>query len=140
MLYEVITTWSETLTSLAQDDATGNITYTDENGVAATAEIISTDAGNLITAGADGGTYLDVTSLPSETITTLTDNGDGTFTYNSENGTITTFDAKGTLVNNGDGTFTFTDAGGNITSFDAKGTLVDNGNGSFTFTDRNNFV
>ncbi len=130
-----VVTWSETLTSLAQDDVTGNITYTDENGVATTAEIISSDAGNLISAGADGGTYLDASSLPSETITTLTDNGNGTFTYTSENGTITNFDAKGTLMDNGDGTFTFTDAGGNITTFDAKGTLVDNGDGTFTFTD-----
>ncbi len=101
-----VVTWSETLTSLEQDNVTGNITYTDENGVATTAEILSTDVGNLLTVGSDGGTYLDLATIPvTETTTTLVDNGDGTFTYTNEDGIAVTIDSKGTLVDNGDGTF-----------------------------------
>ncbi len=134
-----VVTWSETLTSLAQD-CSGNITYTDENGVATTAEILSTDAGNLLTVGSDGGTYLDLATIPvTETTTTLVDNGDGTFTYTNEDGIAVTIDSKGTLVDNGDGTFTFTDAAGTVVTWSETLTSLaqDNLTGNITYTDEN---
>ncbi|WP_136468953.1 hypothetical protein [Flagellimonas onchidii] len=55
-------------------------------------DLISNNANNDISAGTDGGLYLNVASVSiSETVTTLTDNLDGTYTYASENGTPTRF-------------------------------------------------
>jgi len=51
----------------------------------------------------------------NEVITTLIDNGDGTFTHTNEAATITTFDANGSIVDNEDGTFTYINAGGTET-------------------------
>src|SRR5690606_34970733 len=48
---------NETVTTLDQDNTTGVITYTDEEGGASTANVVSTDAGNEITVGADGGAF-----------------------------------------------------------------------------------
>lgn len=59
--------------------------------------LISADVGNDIILGSDDGIYLNVPAAPGETITTLVDNGDNTFTYTSEDATITTFDAAHTL-------------------------------------------
>ncbi|RLA16586.1 MAG: hypothetical protein DRQ56_10370, partial [Gammaproteobacteria bacterium] len=76
------------------------------------------------------------------TVTTLSDNGDGTFTYTSEDGTITTFNAKGTLIDNADGTYTFTDAAGNVTTIDATEviTSTDAGNLLTTGLDGGSFI
>uniref|UniRef100_UPI000B272403 hypothetical protein n=1 Tax=Aquimarina longa TaxID=1080221 RepID=UPI000B272403 len=57
---------NETVTSLEQDNtptttdptATGEITYTDENGSTSTAQVVSADANNNISVGADGGAFL----------------------------------------------------------------------------------
>ncbi|MEP2315682.1 hypothetical protein, partial [Eudoraea sp.] len=70
-------------------------------------------------------------------ITTLVDNGDGSFTYTSEDGTITTFtETLSGLVDNGNGTFTYTNEDGIATTFDAKiATVVDNLDGTYTITD-----
>jgi hypothetical protein len=73
------------------------------------------------------------------TVTTLIKT-DGTFTYTSEDGTITTFDADGDLLDNTDGTFTYTNAAGLAVTCDAKGTMVDNSNGTYTFTDAGNTI
>jgi hypothetical protein len=55
----------------------------------------------------------------NNTVTTLVDNGDGSFTYTSEDGTVTTFtETLSTLVDNGDSTFTYTNENATITSFD----------------------
>lgn len=56
----------ETVTTLEQDDtstatdpaATGEITYTDEDGNTSTAQVVSADADNTIEVGTDGGAYL----------------------------------------------------------------------------------
>ena len=107
----------ETLTSIALNADDTNIDYTDEDGVV---------------------TQLDLSAIVAnlETITTLVDNGDGTFTYTSEDNTVTTFDADGDLVDNADGTFTYTNAAGVPVSFDARiATVVDNMDGTFTITD-----
>ncbi|MFD2590846.1 hypothetical protein ACFSTE_08380, partial [Aquimarina hainanensis] len=49
----------ETLTSMTQNDAsaTGEITYTDEDGSTSTAQVVSADANNQVTSGADGGAF-----------------------------------------------------------------------------------
>ncbi len=55
----------ETVTSLEQDDtpstadptATGEITYTDEDGTTSTAQVVSADPDNNITVGTDGGAF-----------------------------------------------------------------------------------
>ncbi|AWH74361.1 hypothetical protein DCS32_09375 [Dokdonia sp. Dokd-P16] len=56
----------ETVTTFEQDDtttavnpaATGEITYTDEDGVSFTAQVVSDDANNQIQVGTNGGAYL----------------------------------------------------------------------------------
>jgi hypothetical protein len=48
---------SETTTNLNQDNNTGIITYTNENGINQTANTVSSDAGNSISIGTDGGAY-----------------------------------------------------------------------------------
>lgn len=57
-----------------------------------------------------------------ETITTLVDNGDGTFTYNNEAGAAVTVtkDTITTFVDNGDGTYTYTNENGVITNVDTS--------------------
>ena len=85
----------------------------------------------------DGSTQIADLSNISGTLTTLVDNGDGSFTYTDEDGTATTYnETNSTLVDNGDGSFTYTDEDGTATTYnETNSTLVDNGNGSFTYTD-----
>lgn len=63
---------SETATTLSQDLATGTITYTNEAGTPATSEVVSTNSGNIITVGTDGGALLTPTTLTAATTNTLT--------------------------------------------------------------------
>ncbi|MFL1896995.1 beta strand repeat-containing protein, partial [Aquimarina sp. 2-A2] len=50
---------NETVTTLTQNDVspTGEITYTNEAGTATTAQVVSANAGNQVTAGTDGGAF-----------------------------------------------------------------------------------
>ncbi|UGU16846.1 hypothetical protein LS482_02995 [Sinomicrobium kalidii] len=83
----------------------------------------------------------------NETLTILTDNGNGTVTYTDEEGVETVIDLSAivdsyetltSLVDNGNGTITYTDEEGNTTDFDANTTsYVANGDGSYTFTNAN---
>ncbi|WP_055442981.1 beta strand repeat-containing protein [Lacinutrix himadriensis] len=97
----------ETLTSIALNPDNTNIDYTDEDGVA---------------------TQINLSALVNnlETVTTITDNTNGTFTYVDENGSATVIsitdndnDATNeitTVTDNGNGTTTITDVnGGNVT-------------------------
>ncbi|MCO5726084.1 hypothetical protein NG653_14610, partial [Robiginitalea sp. 2V75] len=141
----------------------GAVAVTDGGGTLS-APLISGDANNNITVGSDGALYLNVASVSiAETVTNLTDNGDGSFTYVNENGVPQTV-SKADLTDNGNGTYTFTnndgsdvtintngiaisntvagnriatitDAGGTVTDIDETiTTLVDNADGSFTYT------
>ena len=66
---------NETTTSLAQNDTTGVITFTDEDGGTQTADVTSTAAGNLLTTGADGGSFIDQAAIATnETTTSLAQN------------------------------------------------------------------
>lgn len=84
-----VTTVKETVTSVT-DNLDGTFTYSDEDGINTvissgfTSSFSNTQLGNLIARHNNGnGVLTDI----NETITTLIDNGDSTFTYTSENGT-----------------------------------------------------
>ncbi len=85
---------NETVTSLSYDDTNTRIQYTDESGTTQNVDLsgLLSDArdlndGNLIAQHVDGdGNVTDI----EETVTTFVDNGDGTYTYTSEDGTTTT--------------------------------------------------
>lgn len=75
----------------------------------------------------------------NETITSLVQNTDGTFTYTNEEGTETILPLKErSLTDNGDGTFTYTVIGENPIVFngapETTSTLENNFNGSYTYT------
>ncbi|MEP1400382.1 beta strand repeat-containing protein [Nonlabens ulvanivorans] len=151
----------ETITTLV-DNTDGTFTYTNEAGTPVTintnaAETLTTlvlnaDDTNLDYTDEDGvTTQLDFTSLVQnlETITTLVDNTDGTFTYTNEAGTPVTIDTNAaetltTLVLNADDTnLDYTDEDGVTTQLDFTAlvqnletitTLVDNTDGTFTYT------
>ena len=53
----VATDIKETITNLAQNTTTGVITYTKEDATTATANVVSTNANNIISVGTDGGAY-----------------------------------------------------------------------------------
>ncbi|WP_405383414.1 beta strand repeat-containing protein [Maribacter sp. LLG6340-A2] len=101
----------------------GTLEITDGGGTESV-NLISTNADNDITFGTDGALYLNVASVTiSETITTLADNGDGSFTYTNENGAPVSFQAS-TITDNGDGTSTIGLADGGTITVDNDG--VDN--------------
>ncbi|WP_445385593.1 beta strand repeat-containing protein [Robiginitalea sp. IMCC44478] len=109
-----------------------------DNGGSLQENLISIDPNNNLIAGTDGRLYLNVDAAASgETITTLTDNTDGTFTYVNENGVPVSFDSRrSTVVDNLDGTFTITDDSGTavtINSNETTTTLTDNTDGTFTY-------
>ncbi|MGJ8685810.1 MAG: hypothetical protein ACSHWW_14360, partial [Nonlabens sp.] len=111
----------ETITTLA-DNSDGTFTYTSEDGTVTTIDtnaaetlttlVLNADDTNLDYTDEDGTTtQLDFTDLVAnlETITTLVDNTDGTFTYTNEAGTPVTIDTNAvetltTLVLNADDT------------------------------------
>lgn len=81
----------ETITTLTQNDLTGDITYTAEDGTTSTVDVVSTDANNDITAGADGGAFVDVTA--EETTTVASYNATThEITYTDEDGNNTVLD------------------------------------------------
>ncbi|SHG51030.1 hypothetical protein SAMN05444483_11441 [Salegentibacter echinorum] len=105
---------------------------------------------------------ISLNEIANESITTLIDNLDGTYTYTSEDNTVTTINVpadvigninnngiiyekiinlitsnnfNSSITDNGDGTFTYTNTQGNSTNFDANTTtLVDNGDGTYDLT------
>src|SRR5690606_39203040 len=121
----------ETLTVLALNPDGKTLEYTDEDGV-----LTSIDLETVID--------------NFETVTTIIDNGDGSFTHTDEDGNTTTIDVSDLetltiLALNPDGkTLEYTDEDGVVTSIDLETvidnfetvtTMVDNGDGTFTYTD-----
>ncbi|MGA9239130.1 MAG: hypothetical protein WBV75_08700, partial [Robiginitalea sp.] len=97
----------------------GAVEVTDGGGTLS-ADLISTDLNNDIVAGTDGALYLNVASVTiSETITNLTDNGDGTLTYVNESGASQTVN-KSDITDNADGTYTFTNNDGSDVILDTR--------------------
>ena len=84
---------------------TNELEYLDENGVTN-----NIDLGDLISDMSDDNANTNVQTIAThtsgdgtvtaieETVTTLVDNGDGTFTYTSEDGTTTTYDETTTTI------------------------------------------
>ena len=122
----------ETTTVLTQDTNNGVITYTDEDGLTATATVTSFDSGNVITTGSDGGSYISSSSLAdiianssvsTETITQLiSDTLTRETIQNLETTTVLTQD-----TNNGVITYTDEDGGtatATVTSLDTDNLLI----------------
>jgi hypothetical protein len=82
----------ETITTQAQNLTTGAITYTNEAGTPVTSQVVSADAGNIVTVGADGGSFVDNAVIKAnETLTTAAQNlTTGAITYTNEAGTPVT--------------------------------------------------
>ncbi|WP_310993270.1 hypothetical protein, partial [Aequorivita marina] len=165
----------ETLTTIA-DNGDGTFSYTDENGNTTTIDVSNLETLTSLALNPDGKTleYIDengdLTSIDLETIianyetvTTLIDNGDGTYIFTNEAGETTLVDVVGEVitniqnqgdiyneivsiviansdifVDNGDGTFTHTTVDGDVVTFDANTTtMVNNGDGTYVFTNAN---
>ncbi|MFD2037538.1 beta strand repeat-containing protein, partial [Belliella marina] len=171
---ENIVALNETVTTLV-DNGDGTYTYTSEDGTVTVVDVpasVVNQFEDIVNSGPvtiNGDTfnsieeYIENIVSLNETVTTLVDNGDGTYTYTSEDGTVTVVDVPGDvvtniqnegdiyneiinlietnsdiLVDNGDGTFTHTAADGTVVTFDANTTtLADNGDGSYTLTNAN---
>jgi len=94
---------NETVTALV-DNGDGTLSFTHEDGSISTLTIANLETLTTITNAIVGNriaSYTDedgVTFDINETITSLVDNGNGTFTFTSENGTVTTIDFGDTLA------------------------------------------
>jgi hypothetical protein len=66
---------NETTTSLDQDAASGVISYSNEDGVIQTANVISNDPGNLLNTGTDGGGFIDQAAIAANETTTSNEDG-----------------------------------------------------------------
>lgn len=137
---------NETITSLVQNDNTGIITYTSENGTVVNTDVTSANIGNLITSGTDGGSFMNQATIKSnETVTTFVqNNSNGISTYVSENGTLST--ANTTSSDPGNILTTGTDGGSFIKQADIKAnetattSVQNNSTGVITYTSENGVV
>ena len=89
----------ESITTLI-DNGDQTFTYTSEDGSATTLDVTALETLTMVTNTVPGSliaTYTDEEGVSwdvNETITTLVDNGDGTFTFSHEDGSTTTLDAS----------------------------------------------
>lgn len=147
----------ETVTAVV-DNGNDTFTYTNESGTATTIDfshpvavndtsvVTNVVAGHLIATHSDGaGTVVNV----NETVTTVVDNGNSTFTYTNENGSPTIIDYSSPVdvltslaINPAVEGLLYTDEVGSVTALDlcpivanceTVTTLVDNGNDTFTY-------
>ncbi|PKG50404.1 hypothetical protein CXF54_12755, partial [Olleya sp. 1-3] len=100
--------------------------------------VYNTDANCLFQFNNNTWTSLCVDVMANETITQLVDNNDGTISYVSEDGAITTI-IKSALIDNGDGTYTFDNGNGtpitlDVSALETVTTLINNADGTFTYT------
>ena len=165
----------ETLTTII-DNGDGSFSYTDEDGNTTVIDLSNYETLTYLALNTDGKTleYTDedgvITSIDLETIirnyetvTTIVNNGDGTYTFTNETGDTVIVDVIGDVVtniqnhgdiyteimnligsnsdiflDNGDGTFTHTTVDGQTVIFDANTTtMVNNGDGTYVFTNAN---
>ncbi len=157
--WELTSTDDQNLQAFTFNPATNTLSLRIENGNTVTVNLAAlantgTDDQTALEVPYNNGTSgigainvqdaIDQISATASTLSTLTDNGDGTFTYTNEDGVATTFDSKiATVVDNTDGSYTITDDFGTsvtIDTTDTTTTLVDNGNGSFTYTSEDGTV
>ncbi len=132
--------------STVTNNADGSWTHDDGEGNTVDIWSTSTDAGNLVAVGTDGGSLITAADICAAVIATCPaeaiDNGDGTFTITGNDGNSVTIsgdtDTFGSLVDNGDGSFTWTSADGATTFTIPQGAvsaLTDNADGSWTHDD-----
>ena len=143
------TVLNETISELAAN-ADGSITFTGEDGLPTTLSIgdleTLTSVTNVLAAGNRIGSYTDEdgTSIDlRETVTSLADNNDGTFTFTHEGGSTTTLDirnletltAMSNLLSDGNLIGTYTDEdGGTFDLLESVTGLASDGQ-SLVFTD-----
>ncbi|NNL90895.1 MAG: hypothetical protein HKO66_01555, partial [Saprospiraceae bacterium] len=126
----VTTNFEETVTSISYNTSTSQIEYTDENGT-----VNSVDMSDLASDMIDDNSNTNVQTIAThtsgdgittaieETITSLSDNGNGTYTFTSENGTTTTFDGEAETLTTislaaNNTSFDYYDENGNLTNVD----------------------
>ena len=134
------TLFSETLTQIELNNTSNEIQYTDENGVLTklnlceiienceTVTNLNIDYENGVIIYINENGIIQAFDLPNlETITSLTDNNNGSFTYKSEDGTETTYNETLTSldINNTSNEISYTDEEGNLTSLNLCA-IVDN--------------
>src|SRR5690606_34690806 len=162
---------NETVTTFV-DNGDGTYTYTSEDGTVTTVDVPA-DVVNqfediynnivneeIVINGDTYNTfeeYLQHIVETNETVTTFVDNGDGTYTYTSEDGTVTTVDVPADVVNqfediynnivneeiviNGDTYNTFEEYLQHIVETnETVTTFVDNGDGTYTYTSEDGTV
>ena len=135
--------WEERISTLV-DNGNGTLTYTDENLQTTTFQegwTTVTDNGNATWTYTypDGTTEVfDFCAIYDQSTCkpTLSDNGDGTFTFDDGFGDQTTFPGGWTTVTvNADNSITFNYPDGTSSNYDETlTTLVDNGDGTATYT------
>src|SRR5690554_3168557 len=169
--FEEIVQANETVTTFV-DNGDGTCTYTSEDGTVTTVDVPA-DVVNqfediynnivneeIVINGDTYNTfeeYLQHIVETNETVTTFVDNGDGTYTYTSEDGTVTTVDVPADVVNqfediynnivneeiviNGDTYNTFEEYLQHIVETnETVTTFVDNGDGTYTYTSEDGTV
>ncbi len=121
-LTSIITT-GETITNLV-NNGDGTVTYTNEAGTAQTVDIADIITQEILN---QGDIFNEIINLIEANTDVFADNGDGTFTHTSADGTVVNFDANTTtFVNNGDGTYVFTNANGDSVTVDVIADVVNN--------------
>jgi len=111
-----------TSTLVANGD--GTYTYTNESDEVTIVDIPSDIITNIQNQGA---VYTEIVNMLNTNTDLFVDNGDGTFTHTSVDGTAVTFNANTTtMLDNGDGTYTFTNSNGDTITVDVIGDVVTN--------------
>src|SRR5690606_7420144 len=111
-------------TTAMVDNGDGTYTFTNANGDTITVDVVGDVVTNIQN---EGAIYNEIINILEQETDTFVDNGDGTFTHTSVDGTAVTFDANTTaMVDNGDGTYTFTNANGDTITVDVVGDVVTN--------------
>ena len=137
----------ESVTELV-DNGDGTFTFTSEDGTVVTMDTADietlTSVSNILAAGNRIATYTDENNVPIdvfESVTTLVDNGDGTFTFTSEDGTVVTMDTvdletltaiTDTIVGNQIGIYR--DENNGLTAINETITSIEVIDGGFVFT------
>src|SRR5690606_10010268 len=163
--FEDIVQANETVTTLV-DNADGTYTYTSEDGTITTVDVPTSVINQFeeivnseqVTIDGDNDTtnaeYIQHLVETNESVTTLVDNADGTYTYTSEDGTVTTVDVPASVINqfeeivnsgpvivDGDEYTTIEEYIQHIVETnETVTTLVDNADGTYTYTSEDGTV
>ncbi|PQJ19718.1 hypothetical protein [Tenacibaculum sp. SG-28] len=103
-------TINETVTTLSQDTASGQITYTNESNTTQTANVVAGETDNKLTVGANGGAYFAGPTVTAAGKVTMSYNNDTFTTYASHTVAKEYNIATVTRIDEGDYEITFTNA------------------------------